>query len=258
MRLRRCTLAALILAFVFAAGGGVPAQENPVAWSAKVAAKAIRAGAGFDVTITGVAEEEWHVYSVTQGPGGPVPTTIAVAPPFSRDGAIRGTEPVTAYDPNFEIQTETYDGTFTLMVPLRLAADAPGNERDAAPRGRVPGLHQAPVPAAADRDAGGADQMGDGGCGGGTGEAGGGRSGQASGRYRADAAACHRPPLALRRPAACGFEPSTSAPPPPDRRSPELRSPTPGPPTSCRLSAPVPTPGPPSCGSRSRWGRCRC
>jgi thiol:disulfide interchange protein DsbD len=79
--------------------------------------------------MTGVAEEDWHVYSVTQGPGGPIPTTVAVAarPPFARAGAIRGPAPVTAFDPNFEIKTETYGGTFTLVLPMRLAAGASGS-----------------------------------------------------------------------------------------------------------------------------------
>src|SRR6187455_1082692 len=122
---RRFTLASFVLAIACAAGGVVVAQENPVSWSAAAAAKGLRPGATFDVTITGVAEEEWHVYSVTQGPGGPVPTTVTVAKPFARNGAIRGTEPATAFDTNFDIQTETYDSTFTLVVPVRLAADAP-------------------------------------------------------------------------------------------------------------------------------------
>jgi len=123
---RRFTLAGFVLAIACAAGGGAAAQENPVSWSVTAAAKGLRPGATFDVTITGVAEEEWHVYSVTQGPGGPVPTTVTVAQPFARNGAIRGTEPATAFDPNFDIQTETYDGTFTLVVPVRLSADATG------------------------------------------------------------------------------------------------------------------------------------
>jgi thiol:disulfide interchange protein len=103
------------------------AQDDPVAWSAKAVTKGLRPGATFDVAITGVADEEWHVYSVTQGPGGPIPTTIAVRPPFARSGAIRGPDPASAFDPNFEIKTETYDGTFTLVVPTRLRPDAPGS-----------------------------------------------------------------------------------------------------------------------------------
>src|SRR6188768_3846233 len=121
---RRFTLAGFVLAIACAAGGVVVAQENPVSWSAAAAAKGLRPGATFDVTITGVALEEWHVYSVTQGPGGPVPTTVTVGPRaiFTRDGAIRGPEPVTAFDRNFDINTETYDTAFTLTVPVRIAA----------------------------------------------------------------------------------------------------------------------------------------
>jgi thiol:disulfide interchange protein DsbD len=104
-------------------------QDDPVQWSARVITTSLRPGGAFDVAITAVAEEDWHVYSVTQGPGGPVPTTIDIAarPPFARAGAIRGPEPVTAFDPNFEIKTETYAGTFTLVLPVRLAADAAGS-----------------------------------------------------------------------------------------------------------------------------------
>ena len=104
------------------------AQDDPVKWSATAATKELRPGGTFDVAITAVAEDEWHVYSVTQGPGGPVPTTIALArsPLFSRNGPIRGPEPVTAFDPNFEIKTETYGGTFRFALPVRLAADATG------------------------------------------------------------------------------------------------------------------------------------
>jgi thiol:disulfide interchange protein len=103
--------------------------DDPVKWSAKVAAKTVRPGATLDVTVTGAAEEEWHVYSVTQGPGGPVPTTITIGPRalFTRAGAIRGPQPTTAFDPNFEIKTETYDGRFALVVPVRVSPDAPGS-----------------------------------------------------------------------------------------------------------------------------------
>ena len=117
----------ILLALVCAADARA-AQEDPVTWTATAVSKGLRPGGTFEVAITAVAEEEWHVYSVTQGPGGPVPTTIGIArsPLFSRHSAIRGPAPVTAFDPNFEIQTETYDSTFTFALPVRLAADAPG------------------------------------------------------------------------------------------------------------------------------------
>src|SRR5579863_8860925 len=102
--------------------------QDPVRWSGTVGAQGIQANGTFDVSISGVADDEWHVYSLTQGPGGPIPTTIAISgrQPFAQNGAVRGPEPTTAYDRNFDIQTETYDGTFTLVVPVRISPGAPG------------------------------------------------------------------------------------------------------------------------------------
>ena len=99
-------------------------EQDPVHWIAAVTAKRIAAGGTFDVSVTATIEEEWHVYSISQGPGGPIPTTIAIPAdqPFSRAGAIRGPQPVTAFDQNFDIQTETYDTTVTLTVPVRATA----------------------------------------------------------------------------------------------------------------------------------------
>src|SRR5438067_2094404 len=90
-------------------------EQDPVHWTAVGPAR-VRPGATFDVTLTATIDDEWHVYSVTQGPGGPIPTTIAVpgAQPFARAGAVRGPAPTRAFDQNFDIETETYDGTIAL------------------------------------------------------------------------------------------------------------------------------------------------
>jgi len=63
--------------------------------------------------------------SITQGAGGPVPTKIGVdGAPFTLGGGIRGSAPKRAMDPNFEIITETYDGSASFTVPIAVAADA--------------------------------------------------------------------------------------------------------------------------------------
>ena len=110
------------------AGGTPLLAQDPVHWSAKTTATIVRPGATFDVAVRARIDDEWYVYSVTQGPGGPVPTSIAIGPKtvFTRSGPIRGPEPKAAYDPNFEIRTEKYDGAFTLTVPVALTATAPG------------------------------------------------------------------------------------------------------------------------------------
>jgi len=117
----------LVVGGCFAALAADAAAQDPVRWSAKVAAKTIRGGATFDVALTAKIDDEWHIYSVTQAAGGPVPTSVTIGAPFARAGAIRGPDPTSAYDPNFELRTETYDGTITLIVPVRApqAAKAP-------------------------------------------------------------------------------------------------------------------------------------
>jgi len=114
----------LVVGGCFAALAADAAAQDPVQWSAKVAAKTIRGGATFDVALTAKIDDDWHIYSVTQAAGGPVPTSVTIGTPFARAGAIRGPDPASAYDPNFELRTETYDGTITLIVPVRASQTA--------------------------------------------------------------------------------------------------------------------------------------
>ena len=102
--------------------------QDPVRWSAKANPDGLQPGGSFNVTVSATIDEEWYVYSVTQGPGGPVPTSLAIGPRalFSRSGAIKGPQPVSAFDPNFEIRTEKYDSALTLTFPVTLAANAAG------------------------------------------------------------------------------------------------------------------------------------
>ena len=67
----------------------------------------------------------WHMYSITQGAGGPIPTRITLAEgPFTL-GRISGTKPAVKLDPNFGINTESYSGSATFNVPFAVNADAP-------------------------------------------------------------------------------------------------------------------------------------
>ncbi|PYS86014.1 MAG: hypothetical protein DMF62_17335 [Acidobacteria bacterium] len=67
----------------------------------------------------------WHMYSITQGAGGPIPTRITLAEgPFAL-GRISGTKPAVKLDPNFGINTESYSGNATFNVPFTVNADAP-------------------------------------------------------------------------------------------------------------------------------------
>src|SRR5215469_15639821 len=90
---------------------GALCQEHPAQWSAAGPGKAIHPGEKFSVKLSAKISSGWHMYSITQPAGGPTTTVITVptTQPFKLDGQISGPLPFTAYDANFEMNTETYE-----------------------------------------------------------------------------------------------------------------------------------------------------
>jgi thiol:disulfide interchange protein len=117
-------------------GISVAQREHPITEVIRAPASGItaRPGERFNVTlavnIPGVGKV-WHLYSITQGPGGPIRTQIKVEPPadFRLAGTIRGTEPDVANDPNFGIMTETYSDSAIFTIPAVSAPTTTGKKR---------------------------------------------------------------------------------------------------------------------------------
>jgi thiol:disulfide interchange protein len=102
--------------------------QGPVTWSLKANAPvSLKPGGKFSAQVTAQIQDGWHLYSLTQGAGGPIPTRITVpdGQPFKLAGNVRGPRPHVAMDPNFEIDTETHEGSATFNVPVVVAADVP-------------------------------------------------------------------------------------------------------------------------------------
>jgi len=78
------------------------------------------------VSVKSAIEDGWHVYSLTQKPGGPTPLSMTVlpSPPFAIAGNVTGPVPDTAFDENFGIATETYDAPGVFVVPIKVDASA--------------------------------------------------------------------------------------------------------------------------------------
>jgi thiol:disulfide interchange protein DsbD len=108
---------ALILVALAAAAW---AQGEPVEWSAKAPAKVVRAGEKFELTLTANISDGWHIYSFTQPTGGPATSQTTVPPnqPFQQVGAVSGPAPHKIFDPNFEMETESYEGTVAFKLPV--------------------------------------------------------------------------------------------------------------------------------------------
>jgi hypothetical protein len=77
-----------------------------------------------DVDLQATVAEGWHVYSLGQTSGGPVPMTVKITEPYSLAGNVAGPPPVKAKDPNFGIETETYSGEQIFHIPLKLGASS--------------------------------------------------------------------------------------------------------------------------------------
>jgi thiol:disulfide interchange protein len=106
--------------------------QNPVTWTARAVAQRVAPGAKVTVQATAQIEGGWHMYSITQGPGGPIPTriTLAEGQPFTVAGTISGPKPKVQMDPNFGINTETYDGSASFSIPVTVKADAPAGAQN--------------------------------------------------------------------------------------------------------------------------------
>lgn len=117
----------------FAPGNAVPVAVGrkatftdirPVHWVLvdRSRAHTIVAGRGVPVTIEAQIANGWHIYSLSQKPGGPIPLTIRLLD--SGDAAIRGVikapQPERQFDKNFGIETELYSGNprFTVEVAV--------------------------------------------------------------------------------------------------------------------------------------------
>lgn len=106
--------------------------QDPVQWSRSV--KEILAPAGSTITVTVHARigKNWHIYSLTQPEGGPIPTSFSIdgGSTFSISDRPKQPEPISLYDKSFDMNTEYFSGDVSFEVPVRIADKAsPGNQK---------------------------------------------------------------------------------------------------------------------------------
>ncbi|MGE0885181.1 MAG: protein-disulfide reductase DsbD family protein [Blastocatellales bacterium] len=134
-QLKQSVFGALLLSgLAIAVSAQIPV---PVNLSAKLDPNPVKAGQSAKVVITAKIDPGWHLYSLTQPPGGPRPTRITIdeTGPFKADGKPIQPKPKVAADPNFSLpgqppfMTETFDGQAVFTLPVKLAADAPAGSQ---------------------------------------------------------------------------------------------------------------------------------
>ncbi len=70
--------------------------------------------------LRGQIDSGWHVYSLTQGTGGPIKTTIEVVAPLKATSAPTQPTPKRELDKNFGIQVEMFENDVDFKVPVHL------------------------------------------------------------------------------------------------------------------------------------------
>jgi hypothetical protein len=83
------------------------------------------------VELSGQVEDGWHVYALTQPPGGPTPLRVTLdANAIAQEaGSPSATRPEKKYDPSFELETQYYAHSFTVYLPVRLSGEHSAGER---------------------------------------------------------------------------------------------------------------------------------
>jgi DsbC/DsbD-like thiol-disulfide interchange protein len=110
-----------------------PASIKPVRWSVVGgrAAHAVVAGRTTPVSIRADIAEGWHIYSLTQKAGGPIPLTIRLLGPGDVvvRGIIKAPQPERQFDKNFGVETELYSGAPVFTIPVGIPGRAESGTR---------------------------------------------------------------------------------------------------------------------------------
>ena len=97
-------------------------EADPIRWtiSTDVRDKPVKKGDRFAVILTAHIGEGWHLYSLDQTAGGPIPTRIALpdGQGFKLADEIDAPIPRVEFDPVFNLETQFYEGSPEFIVPV--------------------------------------------------------------------------------------------------------------------------------------------
>jgi thiol:disulfide interchange protein DsbD len=100
-------------------------QFNHVQWSMTFDQTSAAPGATVLAKLSAQVDPEWHMYSLTTPPG-PIPTTIkSLYPDAVEKVTFFEPPPIRKFDPNFQADTETYEGSQVFLARIELKKDLP-------------------------------------------------------------------------------------------------------------------------------------
>jgi thiol:disulfide interchange protein len=122
-----------LAAVTFSISASVAAQADPVTFTISSKTRGpLKPSDNFEVQVHARIKEGWHLYSLTQQPGGPVATriTLPANQPFKLTAAIKSPPPLTDSDPNFGVDTQFYENSVTFKLPVAVSDSANISEKE--------------------------------------------------------------------------------------------------------------------------------
>jgi DsbC/DsbD-like thiol-disulfide interchange protein len=117
----------LVLALSFCGAGFAQFPLQPVQWAASAIPKTpVKQGSRIEIDLSAEVQQGWHVYGLTQGPGGPTPLRVTL----DENGVVQtvgvksATAPVKKHDPSFNIETDFYTQSFSLEIQTQVKQHA--------------------------------------------------------------------------------------------------------------------------------------
>jgi thiol:disulfide interchange protein DsbD len=102
------------------------ASPRHVEFNMRVEPATVRAGETAQLIVKAVVDGGWHIYSLTQPPGGPSKTRIEITPhpAIENVGGFTGPAPQRKHDAAFNMEVEYHEGTAEFRAPVQLKAGA--------------------------------------------------------------------------------------------------------------------------------------
>lgn len=129
MRLLRSVALFALSAAVCLAPSRLAAKDDPIQWALTPAKNTtnIKPGGHVWLELTATIQPEWHLYSPTTPPGGPIITTIKLADSAAvASFAVYRPKPERKLDPNFQLDTETYTVKAVFLIDATISPAAKG------------------------------------------------------------------------------------------------------------------------------------
>jgi DsbC/DsbD-like thiol-disulfide interchange protein len=115
---------------------------KPVKWSIVGGSgpRELVSGRTVPLTLQADIAKGWHIYSLTQKPGGPIPLRIELigAADIVIRGIVQAPKPERTFDKNFGIETELYSGSPRFTIPVGV----PGRSRSGLRKFQVAARYQ--------------------------------------------------------------------------------------------------------------------